>query len=135
MALIVPDASLGYFLEKILNEDLTLHLYQNEVTISGASVAGDFLEANFTGYAATTLTNANWGVVDGNPATATFDTEQEFTSTADSQNQDIYGYYVTYTGGTEIGNLAWAEAFPAPQNIDATGDKIRITPIITEARV
>jgi len=48
-----------------------------------------------------------------------------FTSTAGSQNQNIYGYYVTRATGPEV---VFAELFTdGPYNIANNGDAIKIT--------
>src|SRR5437867_6622616 len=66
MSLLVPDVGERKFLNVaingVANEDLTLKLYKNNYTPVEGSVAGDFTEATFTGYAAVTLARGSWTV-------------------------------------------------------------------------
>ena len=106
-------------------EALVLRLHQNNPTITAASVAGDFTEATFTGYAAVTLTGGSWVVSGTDPTTCNYP-QVTFTCGADSQDQDIYGYYITRTTS---GRLYAAENFTGGAvNVDANGDLVKITP-------
>ena len=67
-------------------------------------------------------------MTDADPSEASY-AKQTFTSSAGSQNQDVYGYYVTNSGGTI---LLWIEAFSdGPYNVANNGDKIEVTPKFT----
>ena len=104
------------------NENLVLKLFKSNTTPAEADVVGTYTEADFTGYAAVTLTGASW-VVTGNPITYA---KQTFTSTAGSQNQPVYGYYLVRATG---GELVYAERFTdGPYTIVNNGDKIEVTP-------
>ena len=131
MALLVPDAGEGLMLEHITGktavENLTLKLYSNNYTPVEGSTAGNFTEATFTGYSAATLTGSSWTVTTGDPTYASY-AQQTFTSSAGSQNQDIYGYFVV---GASSGTIYWAELFTdGPYNIANNGDAIKVTPYI-----
>lgn len=135
MTIIIPDVGEEALLERLTGENMTLHLYTNDVT-SGltstqieALVAADFTEATFTGYASAALTGGSWTVTGGDPSEATY-ARQDFASTADQTPQDVYGYYVTRTSD---GTLLLFEAFDALVTVEFNGDEIRITPRLTLA--
>ncbi len=132
MALITPNAGAQEIAKRALNfsatGDVKLKLYSSNTTLSETTVVGDLTEATFTGYSAVTLTGASWTVTSADPASASY-AQQTFTSSAGSQNQNIYGYYVTNSGGTI---LLWAETFSdGPYNIVNNGDLIKVTPVWT----
>lgn len=108
--------------------DLVLKLYKNNVTPADADDETTYTVADFTGYSDVTLTGASWTVTEGNPTTATY-TTQTFTSSAGSQNQTIYGYYLLTA--TE-GRLIAAERFSdGPYTIVNNGDAVRVYSQIT----
>jgi len=126
MALLFPNQgeqlALSHILNKTAPENLTLRLFQNNYTPIETTIETDLTEATFTGYSAISLTAANWTIPDGGPATYA---EQTFTSTAGSQNQDVYGYYLTQDTS---GKLLYAELFTdGPYNIANDQDKINVT--------
>lgn len=135
MSLVVPTASRAAILNMILNKDapeeLDLHLFQNDVTPGNATVIGNLTEATFTGYAAIQLSNANFSTpTNADPSVSTYNAAQAFTSSAGSQNQTIYGYYVTRR---TTADLLWVERF-APGDITTivnNGDAVNVTPRIT----
>ena len=125
MALLVPNGGELIALKALVNhtaqnENLVLKLYKSNTTPGETDTAATYTEADFTGYSAATLTGASW-VVTGNPITYA---KQTFTSSAGSQNQDVYGYYIV--AGAD---LIYAERFTdGPYNIANNGDKIEVTP-------
>jgi hypothetical protein len=132
MALLVPNNGEGDGLKAFLNHtaatDPILRLFQNNITPAETDTAATYTEATFTGYSSVTLTGASWSVVEGAPSSASY-AQQSFTSSAGSQNQSIYGYYVTRTTS---GRIAWAERFTdGPYVIVNNGDKIQITPSLS----
>lgn len=131
MTLLVPDNGEGdalkYFVNKSTPENLVLKLFKNNYTPVEASIASNFTEADFTGYSALTLTGASWTVTEGSPSNAAY-AEQSFTSSAGSQSQTIYGYYLVRATS---GRIAYAEVFTTPFTIVNNGDVIKITPQIT----
>jgi hypothetical protein len=105
-------------------QNLTLRLYSNNYTPVEASTYASFTEATFTGYSAAALTAGSWTITAADPSTAAYP-QVTFTSTAGSQNQNIYGYYVTRATGPEV---VFAELFTdGPYNIANNGDAIKIT--------
>jgi len=128
MALVFVNGGEDLALKALLNhtagQNLVLRLYRNDQTPVDTHTSSDYTEANFTGYAAVTLTGSSWSVSGGVSSYA----QQSFTSSAGSQNQDVYGYYMTQTSS---GLLVYAERFTnGPYNIADNGDVIRVTPQI-----
>ena len=132
MTLLVSNNGEGDALAAIVGkaaaENLVLRLYTNDITPAEADTAASYTEATFTGYAAITLTAANWTVTEGAPSNASY-AQQTFTSSADQTPQSVYGYYFTRVTS---GRIAWAERFPAgPYVIANNGDNIKVTPVLT----
>ena len=131
MALLMPQGGENKALEALVNktapENLSLRLFKNNYTPVDTSVTGDFTQADFTGYSAITLVGSDWNAASA--GTISCAAVKEFTSSAGSQNQDIYGYYIVQvTSGVTV----WAERFStAPYNIANNGDKIQVTPTIS----
>lgn len=132
-ALVVPDAGELELLKKMLksaltvDESYTLKLFKNNVTPTQATVAGDFTEADFTGYAAKTLTRAGWNdpTTVSNKGRADYSVEQIWTCTGGSNT--IYGYYII---GTTSGVCLWAQLFASPRTVD-NGVVVSVTPSLT----
>jgi len=128
MALVFVNGGEDLALKALLNhtagQNLVLRLFRNDQTPVDTHTASDYTEANFTGYANVTLTGSSWSVSGGLASYA----QQAFTSSAGSQNQNVYGYYMTQTSS---GLLVYAERFTnGPYNIADNGDVIRVTPTI-----
>lgn len=125
MALLVTNEGELIALKALVNHtaqssNLTLKLYKSNTTPAEGDTAATYTEADFTGYSAATLTGASW-VVSGNPVTYA---KQTFTSSAGSQSQAVYGYFIL-AGAT----LVYAERFSdGPYTIVNNGDKIEVTP-------
>ncbi len=133
MALIVPNVGEVELLNKMLkaqlqtNENYTLKLYSAvSPALDEDSVAGDFTEASFGGYAAKTLLRANWNTATtvSDKATSTYNAAQTWTA---SSAQTILGYYVL---GATSGVLLWAESFPSAVAV-AVSDIVSVTPKLT----
>lgn len=133
MAGIMPNEGEMKALEHIVNktapENLVLRLFKNNYTPVDAATSADFTEADFTGYSAITLTGASWAsAVSGNPSSIAY-AQQTFTSSAGSQSQIVYGYYLQQTTS---GKVIAAERFTGtPPTIQNNGDTIKVTPTIT----
>jgi hypothetical protein len=130
MALVVPNAGEVQLLKKMLNQNQTaemlLNLYQSNTTPNAFTTLGDLTPCNGVGYAAATVTNANWLIA--TPVGTTYAeagySEQTFTFGVNPSPQDVYGYYVTDT----LGNLLWLERFTnAPFVVPAAGGTISVT--------
>lgn len=137
MALCVPDQAEQTMLSLVINktdvytqQNLKLKLYKahsggNTTDPDDTATEASFTVADFTGYADITLTGNSWSI-SGNEASYA---QQTFTSTAGSQNQSIYGYYMVQTTS---GKIMWAERFSdGPYVIVNNGDLIKVTPKIT----
>jgi hypothetical protein len=132
MTLRVPNVGEVKMLEHLLNktapENLILKLFKSNTTPADTDTAASYTEADFTGYTNKTMTGTSWTVTSGDPTTGAY-AQQTFASTAGSQSQSVYGYYVTQVTS---GVLIWAERFTdGPYTIVNNGDEIRITPQIT----
>lgn len=132
MSLLVVDGgeslALQYLVNKATPQDLKLVLFKSNITPAETDVIGTYTEADFTGYSLVTLTGASW-TVSGTAPTSIGYAQQTFTSSAGSQNQNVYGYLLKRAAG---GELVLAERFSdGPYNIVNNGDLIKITPAIT----
>jgi hypothetical protein len=132
MSLILPNQGEKIALEalvaKTAGQNLILKLFKSNTTPGESDTEATYTEANFTGYSAITLTAANWSVSEGAPTEASY-AQQTFTSTAGSQSQNVYGYYLVQVTS---GKLVWAERFSdGPYTIVNNGDSIKVTPKIT----
>ncbi len=131
MSLLVPDVGEVKLLAGMLYggalENRTLKLYKTNVTPAESDTAASYTEADFTGYAATTLTSSQaagtWAV----PTTAAgitssaYGTNSVFSPTS---AQTVYGYYIVGATSTV---LLWAELFSSSKNL-VSGDTLTITP-------
>ena len=133
MALVLPDQGEALVLEAITNktapQNLKLKLFKLPASDPGETATeSSFTEADFTGYSEDA--SITWGRASGSPTTITGD-KSTFTSSAGSQNQDVYGYYLVQTTS---GKLVCYEYFTGgPYNIANNGDKIEVTPSISAA--
>lgn len=132
MPLVCPNVGAQELLRRALNYsatgDVKLKLFKSNTTPAETDTTATYTEADFTGYAEKTLTGASWTVTNADPASGSY-AEQTFTSSAGSQNQAVYGYYVVNSAGTV---LLWAERFSdGPYTIVNNGDAIKVTPVIT----
>lgn len=108
---------------------LSLRLYVNDYTPTATSVATDFTEASYNGYAAQAV--GDWG----NPTKISDDEYQialpqkTFTVSSDGGTDEVYGYYFTdasdnvYSAGRDVN---------APTRMNIEGDEfpIEITEVI-----
>jgi len=117
---------LQYIVGMVDADNPVLHMFSNDVTPTDSTVVGDLTEvAGATGYAAITLTSANWTTTQSAGVTTAIYSEQTFTFGTDAT---AYGYYVT----DESGNLLWLERFSgAPFQIPDGGGTISITAKLT----
>lgn len=117
---------LAYAVNKAAPQDLVLRLFTNDLTPGNTDTAASYTEASGNGYAAVTLTGANWTVTEGTTSEAAYP-EQVFTFTGALGN--VYGYFLTRAIS---GKLAWAERFTdGPYGIVNNGDQIKVNPKFT----
>lgn len=132
MTLVFPNVGEEIALKALVNhtapQNLVLRLFKNDKTPAEGDVAGDYTEADFTGYSAVTLAGGSWSYAAGNPGVISY-AQQTFQSSADQSMQNIYGYYLTQVTS---GILVAAERFASgPYPIKKNGDYIKPTPRIT----
>lgn len=106
MSGIVPNQSKNDFLQAVISgtamNGWKLRLFANNATISATTVLADLTEATFTGYAA--VTTATWPApaLDGSNRGSSLNTQGQFTPTAGGGSGNIYGWYLTNSGGTVL---------------------------------
>lgn len=110
------------------NENYILKLYQNNYTPADDSTPGSFTEANFTNYAAVTLTRALWNaaVTVSNKAETSYGSAPQ-SWTCGASGNTIYGYYVVGATSTVV---LWAELF-STSRVLANQDVLNLTPKFT----
>ncbi len=144
MAFVVSNEGEKLLLEaavgKVAAANLKLKLFKNNVTPGHESTVATFTEADFTGYAAITLTTTSWnagtagtgtGTALANKATIDY-AQQTFTMGVPGTTNTVYGYFITDTAGT---TLVGAERFAASQSMSLSGDSIKITPKVAFSTV
>lgn len=130
MSIVTPNQGEQLILENNVNktapQDLVLKLYENNITPGESDTELTYTEATFPGYAAKTLTGANWTATQGAPTEIAY-ALQAFVATG--AGNSVYGY--TLEEATS-GKLKHAERFTgAPYAIVNNGDTINVTPKIT----
>lgn len=132
MTILVPNNGEGDALSAFVNKstlsDLILRVFKNNITPSETDTAATYTEADFSGYAAATLTGASWTISEGAPSQASY-AQQTFTRNATGAAQTVYGIYMTRSSG---GRIALAELDPAgPFTLTNNGDVYKYTPQVT----
>jgi len=128
MAIVMPDEGevlfMGWAINNVTQQDLTLDLYINDYTPVAASTKSNFTITPIAeGLANKTLTKGNWSVATvANVTTATYGSQLSWTFTGDTNT--IYGYVVYY--GT---TCLWAEKFAAAEST-YDGKVIKLTPAL-----
>lgn len=131
MALICPAEGELQLLNKMLqaalavDENYILMLYQNNYTPDTNATATMFTEANFTGYAAMTLTRANWSAatIVGGEAQTSYGSNPQ-TWTCGITGNIVYGYWIQ---GATSGKVLWAERFTVARSLVNT-DVLNVLP-------
>ncbi len=131
MALVAPNVSEVLILKYMLNVTApgnpVLRLFTDNIVPDEDTTVSMLNEPAGVGYAAITLsTPASWTITtDVSDVTSAVYPVQTFSLTG---AVDLYGYYVTDTGG----NLLWVERFAgAPFPLQVVGGDIEVTPKIT----
>jgi len=131
MALKVPYAATILFKtaeRDALLEDAELCLFQNNYTPINTSVLGDFVEADFDGYARITLTGWSAPALNVDNKAETSLAAQIFTMTGSTTPNDIYGVFVV----SSTGALLYAEVDPSgPVTMDTDGQFYGYVPRFT----
>jgi hypothetical protein len=98
----------------------TLRLFKNDFTPLQSSVTADFVEANFSGYAAIPLVLADWSAsyLNASQQAETDMLTKTFTQSAATVTNSIYGWYLTIAS---IGFLMADRDPTAPFLMNAAG--------------
>jgi hypothetical protein len=135
MSLVMPSVGGVRALELLVGQaapdNLTLHLFANDVKPSFGDTLETYEEVSGGGYVAKTLDGNTWLISGGSPTIAEYP-PQEFLFSAPPERITIYGYFIVQ--GDE---LLWAERFQ-PENdfkppfiVTGLGDRVVITPVFT----
>lgn len=130
MALNFPDAGENLVLDMIVNktaaQNLILKLFKSNTTPAESDTAATYTEADFSGYAAITLTGASWNAASSGSNSYA---QQTFTCNGGGVSNSIYGYYVVQASS---GILLYSERdASAPFTLTNNGDNIKLTPAIS----
>ena len=115
-------------------QDLSLHLYSNDVTPSPSDTANTYTEVSGGGYSAKRLFGSEWLIEGGEPSIAQYP-PQEFLFSGLPRIISVFGYYVL-----QGDSLLWAErfrpegGFRPPFIVTGLGDRVVITPVFTLRR-
>jgi hypothetical protein len=135
MSLVMPNVGAVRSLELIVGQaapdNLTLHLFSNDVTPSVTDDASAYTEVRGGGYAPKTLDGNEWLISTGLLPLAEY-APQEFLFSDVPHVHTVYGYFVLQ-GDT----LLWAERFQETQTflppfrVTGLGDKVIVTLVFT----
>ena len=108
---------------------LDLGLYQNNATLSRATVIGDLTPADFHGYAAVTAVTFSSPFLDADGTALALGADHAFVATSGGtlNPQTIYGYYV---GPAGLADFAAAYAFDTPVPIVVVGNAVVVVPFL-----
>jgi hypothetical protein len=108
-----------------------LRLFQNNVTVSDATVLSGLTECTATGYAAVNLTSASWNAPTFSSPTASMTPVAAFSfTTANASPVTVYGAYITDSTNTTL-LACWN--FPAGGfTLPAGGGTITCSPTLTQ---
>jgi hypothetical protein len=124
MAGTVPTAAEQDTLTDMVANDLGnwyMRLFSSNITPSSSTTLATMLagEASFTGYAPVHLTTWSAPSIDGTNAAITTSTQGQFTGTGVSGTGNVYGYFLTNSGGTKFYGVERFASAPLsqPQNV------------------
>lgn len=128
----MPECAAKKWLEVIvgldLQENMLLKLFTNDLTITDATVAGDFAEMTGQGYAAKTLSMSSWGAPTWdavNKQASSAYAEQVWNFNGEGGLVNVRGWYLVMA---TTGTLLLACKFGAPKPIQNAGETIKVTP-------
>jgi hypothetical protein len=124
--IVVPYVSQITIIEiLILNVEIHIHLYKNDVPLENDTVITDLVEANYPGYASQIA--SGWSSAETIARRAQTSAEPlTFSRTGTTAPQDIFGYYATTATPTILLWVERAERPPFPMRV-AT-DNILVVP-------
>lgn len=111
-----------------VDEAFILKLFQNNTTPDGTFASASFTEANFTNYAAKTLSRSNWNAatsISGKGESSYGSSPQSWT--CGTTGNTVYGYWIEGASSTKV---LWAERFAVARGV-ASGDILNLTPKFT----
>lgn len=126
MAVIIHGEGLTQMLGLVVNrytqDDVVLHLFNNDITPDSTTAYSAFSEPTDTSYAPITLTGSSWTVGPSMDAALAEYAPVDFTFDA---GDSVYGWYLT----NNAGNIAYfSERFPsAPFVVPGGGGTITVT--------
>lgn len=134
MSLVCPNVGEVVLLTDLLGNgnNWTLKLFKNDITPAETDTDATYTEADFTDYAAKTLTRSVSGSTWATPTTSSGTTSSEYNSgtpqswTCGATGNSIYGYYIV---DAVAGTLLIAERF-ASTRVLAENDTLNLTPKI-----
>jgi hypothetical protein len=109
----------------------SLRLYTNDVDAGltpaqkKALTNAAFTEATFAGYAAKTLTAANWVITGGLPTAAVYNALQSFERSSTGAAQIVRGYWIRRVSDSRILHY---DKFPGPLSFEFAGDEYEFFP-------
>lgn len=109
---------------------LYIHLFQNDITPTATTIATDFTEATFPGYATQLLGAWGFAYLEVERACTIHDPVL-WMMTGASPTNDIYGYYIT----DALGHLIYSERKedpPVPAPMNEIGDTYVVVPKFCE---
>jgi len=116
----------------LINADtIAIKLFQNDLTPGPNTVVGDFVEADFSGYAVVAVNQVGiaWDDDDGNAAQS-FD-NAHFQGTTGAVTNTIYGWWMTGTiDGVTANQLIQAKRFDTPIPVNGSMDAIDFIPLL-----
>lgn len=104
---------------------INVHLFQNDITPTADTALSALDEADFTGYAQ--VDDPGWGAsfINADGDAQALAANCQFTQTATTVSNTIYGYFVT---DTTDAILLWAERFEDPIAMDTALKAIAVIP-------
>lgn len=109
-----------------------VHLFQNNIVPTPATILTDLVEATFDGYAASAA--VTWGSVVVDPAgnAVVYGDAKTFTMTGSTTPNTVYGYYVTNSAGS---TLEYLELFDSPVGFGGPGTTLVLLPAYKEGQL
>jgi hypothetical protein len=121
-ALLTLNNAVSAFLDGVAGANV-LHLFKNNITPTKNSVVGDFVSADFTGYAPLTPLSTQAPYLDQNGNAALTSPVYQFLETGVVITNTVYGAYVTNAAGTV---LFGAVRFDVPVTFSLVNDSANI---------
>lgn len=125
---VVPQSEYRALLDLLLPHypiTSNVHLYKNNIQPTNQTVLGDFVEADYDGYASESLTA--WGATflngDGNAESVA--PNITFTCTGDTTPNIVYGYYITDAADAV---LLMSGKFDAPETMNSAANAFVFLP-------